>query len=184
MSGLEFFEIIFSGWELLKGGAYRVHARHHAADLTRIARLEGWRFARVAPHVPPDPRRAHKRGNRYGSRIAQVERGLSTPPYPMAKMCLRGLSRWRPCKVSLVDQVRRPAAGPEPRLVAPLNARPLTAAGAGGKATTGLTPTITGNLWRIKAALTAPECADRGCTASPKMGKGAGPHSHKARTGY
>jgi len=35
-----------------------------------------------------------------------------------------------------------------------------------------------------KAAPTAPERAARGCAASPKMGKGAGPQTHNARTGY
>src|SRR6516225_8218495 len=55
----------------------------------------------------------------------------SGPLYAMA--ALRGFTG---CQVG-------PAVAPEPRLVAPLDARPLTAAGAGGKQpTTGLRPTI------------------------------------------
>src|ERR1700751_4605571 len=80
----------------------------------------------------------------------------------------------RPCEVSLALEVSALGSGePEPRLVAPSNARPLTAADAGGIHTTGLMHTIARHLWADQSSPDRAGDADRDCTASPKMGKGA-----------
>ena len=58
---------------------------------------------------------------------------------------------WRPCEVSLALEVSALGSGePEPRLVAPSNARPLTAADAGGIHTTGLKRKSTRHIFDMR----------------------------------